>query len=327
MTLAFARRSDQPVMGPALNLAEVLTFPKENDTAMIDSDFAFGAVALCTLDRNKRFKAVNQRMAAILDRAPSELAGCSVVDFLPEAEEPLDHYFARADAGELLDDQELTWKGRQYQLSFNAIARQGRIASLSIAAVDVSRRVRIERRLRNSRRHLLTRASHDHLTGLLNRRGLEAKLHQEIRRTHRSRTHVAILVIDIDCFKAYNDSFGHIEGDKCLQIVAATIQNCARRAGDAAGRYGGEEFVLILPEVDSVGAVAIAENCRRAVSELQLRHSASDHGRITISVGVATTPPQRTPRGVAAQAAALMKSADAALYQAKDRGRDRVVLA
>jgi len=169
-------------------------------------------------------------------------------------------------------------------------------------------------------RALNTLATHDGLTGLANRRYLDATIEREFRRAVRSRQPVSIVMIDIDHFKDYNDCYGHPAGDDCLCAVARSIEGCLRRAGDLAGRWGGEEFVVVLPGSDATRAVAFAETMRLAVRGLALRHGRSERGIVTLSAGVATFVPGRS----AGAWQALVADADAALYAAKASGRDTV---
>jgi diguanylate cyclase (GGDEF)-like protein len=127
-------------------------------------------------------------------------------------------------------------------------------------------------------------------------------------------------MIDIDHFKGYNDCYGHPAGDDCLCAVAGAIQGCLRRAGDLAGRYGGEEFVAVLSGSDAPRALAFAERMRLTVRGLALQHGRSERSIVTLSAGVATFVPGRS----AGSWQALLGDADAALYAAKASGRDRV---
>jgi diguanylate cyclase (GGDEF)-like protein len=161
----------------------------------------------------------------------------------------------------------------------------------------------------------------DVLTALKNRRAFEE--HFELvfgnaRRTHGS---IALLVIDIDLFKRYNDAFGHLAGDECLQRVASELVKCATRPLDLVARYGGEEFVIILPETSLHGVLVTAERVRELVERLDMLHGDKALGPVTISVGIAYTPDARTT-----SERILFRAADRALYDAKDRGRNRAVL-
>jgi diguanylate cyclase (GGDEF)-like protein len=169
-------------------------------------------------------------------------------------------------------------------------------------------------------RALNTLATHDGLTGLANRRLLDATIEREFRRAARSRQPLSIVMIDIDYFKGYNDCYGHPIGDECLCAIARAIQGCVRRAGDLAGRYGGEEFVVVLPGSDVTRALAFAETMRLTVRGLALQHGRSVHGIVTLSAGVATFVPGRS----AGSWQDVVGQADAALYAAKAGGRDMV---
>lgn len=159
----------------------------------------------------------------------------------------------------------------------------------------------------------------DHLTGVANRRYFEEALEREWSRATRGKDPITLLMIDVDFFKAYNDRYGHVEGDYCLQQVARALSISVKRPADQVARFGGEEFVVLLPETDNAG-LGLAERCRKKVEELQVEHldsSISDY--VTVSIGVVTlTPAGRQP------SRALLKAADDALYRAKDEGRNRV---
>ena len=127
-------------------------------------------------------------------------------------------------------------------------------------------------------------------------------------------------MIDIDCFKKFNDRHGHPEGDRVLAAVGNAIAESVRRPGDLAARYGGEEFVLLLPNTDEDGVAKIAEAVRANVESLGISHADSPHGIVTVSLGAATAVPSSDQAPVG-----LVAAADAALYRAKDRGKNRVV--
>ncbi|MFA9441066.1 diguanylate cyclase [Uliginosibacterium sp. sgz301328] len=166
---------------------------------------------------------------------------------------------------------------------------------------------------------LRAEASTDALTGLHNRRWFDEKSRAEWHRHLRGGGELAILMLDIDQFKAYNDHYGHPMGDKALARVAEQVQLACRREGDGAARYGGEEFVVILPMCDLAGALVIAENVRQAVHAQALPHEKGANGVVTVSIGVASTS-STTVESVEA----LVKVADDCLYRAKAGGRNRV---
>lgn len=174
----------------------------------------------------------------------------------------------------------------------------------------------------DAERTLAQLAATDGLTGLANRRRFDSTLDVEWRRAVRERRRLALLMIDGDFFKGYNDTYGHLEGDAALRAIASAICECATRPGDLVARFGGEEFVVLLPDTDSAGAFEVASAIRRTITGLALAHRGSPFGVLTVSIGVASRSP---PTG--ASASMLVEGADAALYKAKAEGRDRVVLA
>ncbi len=159
----------------------------------------------------------------------------------------------------------------------------------------------------------------DALTGLANRRQAQEKLEEEWERGMRSGKPLSLIMLDIDRFKAFNDNYGHVAGDKALQRVAQTLQSQMKRGTDLVTRYGGEEFLVILAETDLAGAECIARRLRQAVWGLSILHEDSEHDQMTVSLGVASmcctaeTKPQ-----------ALVEAADQALYRAKRQGRNQV---
>lgn len=162
-------------------------------------------------------------------------------------------------------------------------------------------------------------ASTDSLTGVANRRWLNQRLSAEWRRAIRRRAGISLMLIDIDFFKPFNDTYGHVAGDAALQQVATALASCLSRSEDAFGRYGGEEFIAILPDTDLAGALVIAERMRAAVFDLGIAHSGSLLGRLTISAGVTHEIPTR---GTSPQT--LIEAADTTLYEAKRGGRNRI---
>lgn len=174
--------------------------------------------------------------------------------------------------------------------------------------------------LRQANRTLEDLAARDGLTGLATRRRFDETLASEWSRHARDRKPLAIVLADVDAFKRYNDSLGHVAGDECLRRVAAVFGAAARRPGDLAARYGGEELVLLLGGADEHHAAELAENVRAAVATLALPHPSSPTApHVTVSVGVAVAVPEAD-----SDATALVAAADGALYAAKENGRNRV---
>jgi diguanylate cyclase (GGDEF)-like protein len=162
-------------------------------------------------------------------------------------------------------------------------------------------------------------ANADALTGLANRRGFDERLEEEWNRANQRRQSLALLLIDVDLFKSYNDIYGHIGGDACLRCIAKVIAGTMQRHSDVAARFGGEEFAVILPNTELETAVLVAESVRQAVVTMNLPHSGNPNGIQTISVGVAAGVPHET-----ASVTSLLTASDHALYRAKYLGRNRV---
>jgi|GEM_PF-1140245 len=159
----------------------------------------------------------------------------------------------------------------------------------------------------------------DPLTALDNRRSYNQALEKEWSRSSRSQTSLALLVVDIDNFKAYNDAYGHHQGDRCLKQVAQVLSNNSRRNDDHVARYGGEEFVLLLPATSHEDALIIARKIVADVAGLQIQHTISPHAVVTVSIGVAALIPAHDIKpGI------LFDQADAHLYRAKNSGRNCV---
>ncbi len=171
-------------------------------------------------------------------------------------------------------------------------------------------------------RELARLARQDALTGLANRRCFDERLVQEWERSQRARHELALLFIDVDHFKKYNDNYGHSAGDDCLAAVAGAIGDSLLRPADLASRYGGEEFVVLLPETTREGALEVAERIQAGVAALKMPHAASstaDH--VTVSIGLTSCIPE------SGLAQALVDAADSALYAAKHAGRNRIMSA
>ncbi|HEX7864340.1 MAG TPA: sensor domain-containing diguanylate cyclase [Variovorax sp.] len=191
--------------------------------------------------------------------------------------------------------------------------------------INIGRRVSAEASLMAAREDLLQAnrrlevlATQDQLTGLANRRSFDEVLALESRRAARDGTALSLLLLDLDYFKRFNDAYGHVAGDQCLKAVAAALQRSIRRPGDLAARYGGEELAVILPDTDLPGARNVADMLLEHVQALDISHGSSPHGRVTVSIGVATLQGPQS-RGAEQR---LVEAADRALYRAKESGRN-----
>jgi diguanylate cyclase (GGDEF)-like protein/PAS domain S-box-containing protein len=203
----------------------------------------------------------------------------------------------------------------------------GRITHVMGTHSDVSERVRAEQRLLEKQRQLEKTkrvleglALKDGLTGLYNRRHFSEQLAREWNRARREHLPLSLFMIDIDHFKRFNDTYGHLAGDQCIKLVAETIKRCFARGSDLVARYGGEEFVTLAAGVDRRQARERAELLREAIREITGERNGRAAQLVTVSVGLATmTPDERlAPEDI-------VEAADRALYQAKRQGRDRVV--
>ncbi len=219
-----------------------------------------------------------------------------------------------------------TWKGKFWnkrkngelypqETTINAIKNdRGETVQYSGILRDVTEQEKLEETLRML-------SSTDGLTGLANRRSFDEAIREEWRRAQRLGYPIAIIMADIDYFKKFNDTYGHVEGDECLKKVGSVLKNAVRRAGDLAARYGGEEFVLILPMTDAKEVAQIAEAIRKNVEVLKIPHESSDAGEcVTLSMGAVSVTPHRDM-----SVNDFITLADKTLYEAKRSGRNRVV--
>jgi len=191
---------------------------------------------------------------------------------------------------------------------------------LAVALDDMAQKLAgREEELRIANEHLEELASLDGLTGLANRRGFDRQLVTEWQKAAECGEPVALMMIDIDHFKLYNDRYGHVSGDTCLRSVGETLSLVTLDHAVVVARYGGEEFALLLPGLDSVRITALAEEARKSIEDLQIRHAEAPCGYVTISIGVESMVPHPGQ-----SAADLVEAADRALYVAKRCGRNRV---
>ena len=206
-------------------------------------------------------------------------------------------------------------------VSVSPLKANGSARHCMIQIADVSVAVGREKLLREQAQDLLSLTFLDALTGIANRRHFDVSMDKEMRRAKRNFLPLSLLMIDIDYFKAYNDHFGHQNGDRCLTRVAGALAAMLNRPSDLIARYGGEEFAVILPDVNARQSVVLAETMRRRVAELAIEHPVSQvSGFVTVSIGVSTAPGADD-----LDTTTLLGHADRALYAAKHEGRNRVV--
>ncbi len=200
----------------------------------------------------------------------------------------------------------------QIYIGFNLVA-------LFPASILTLERRRMSAELVKANTQLLMLASIDGLTEIANRRTLDERFLKEWKRAIRTQTPLALLMVDIDHFKQFNDMNGHHAGDRCLKTVAHVLQRSLRRPHDLAARFGGEEFALLLPHTSLEDACALAEKVRKDIADLELIHTGSPRGCVTISIGCSADTPSPGDNHLR-----LLESADSALYSAKQAGRNCV---
>ncbi|ODN67120.1 GGDEF domain-containing protein [Methylophaga muralis] len=196
--------------------------------------------------------------------------------------------------------------------------QNGQVDSLIGFMFDITERKKTEQELFKLQKELEELSFKDGLTGVANRRMFDNVIETEWLKARQNKQPLSLIVIDIDFFKEYNDCYGHLQGDDCLKQVATTLNNVAARSRDFFGRFGGEEFVMLLPETDNNAAWSIAERCRQALFKKQIPHDRSKVSQLlTISLGVSTMIPS-----INDEHNELIDRADKQLYQAKQKGRN-----
>jgi diguanylate cyclase len=225
-----------------------------------------------------------------------------------------------AEAGLSRDSIIGPWRQALFKTSMYSLMLIAGLVGFGLVLLNQLRqRMVAENELRHAHQTMREMALTDSLTGLGNRRRLDTLLGQEISRARREGSAIALIMLDVDHFKRFNDKYGHAAGDDCLRRVASAIATVLKRPADLAVRYGGEEFTVLLPNTTSEGASVLAEEILAAIRELQIEHSDHPLGIVTLSAGIGTCLP--TSDDVTADG--LIKAADAFLYLAKNSGRNR----
>lgn len=282
------------------------------------------------LDANLTRRYVSPACRELLGHEPEELLGVNPVDMAHPDDAPrLALVFQTLLAGETdrhsivnrIRHRSDGWIWVEAQLRALRDPESGAVNGIIGALRDISARKAIENELMEANRRLRVLSGQDGLTGLANRRFFDEVLAKEHLRSRRDKSQLALIMIDVDRFKLFNDIYGHLAGDDCLRCVGAAIGDAIGRPGDLAARYGGEEFAILLPDTDEAGAAAIADRVRQTILNLGIRHEANVNDSVTISAGVASFA------CIDIEANHLIEAADRALYRAKDVGRNAVIRA
>ena len=304
-----------------LNLLSDITSRKEVETALRESEKTLRALldalpeAAMLIDNNGCFDAINQVACQKIGKDEADLIGLSLYDnFPPELAKDRKTKLEMVVINNKAIRFEEEFEGRIYDTTICPISDEMGIPSkVAIFPFDITERKKAEDLLKNY-------SYLDGLTCISNRRHFDESLSNNWRWALRNNKPLSLIMFDIDYFKAYNDTYGHLSGDKCLKKVAETIKSTVNRPMDLLARYGGEEFAVILPDTDPKGASIVAEALRASIESLKIPHANSKISEfVTISVGVATMIP--TP---STKVEILIELADNALYQAKKEGRNRI---
>lgn len=276
-----------------------------------------------------RFAYIGPQIEALLGWAPSSWV--TVEDWAsrmhPEDRERVVNFcVAQSQAGvdHEADYRALTRDGRYVWIRdvVHVVRNEGgTVDSLIGFMFDISERKQTEQQLITLQKELEELSFRDGLTGVANRRRFDALMELEWSNARRNRQPLSLVMLDIDYFKQYNDRYGHLEGDICLKRVARTLASSATRARDLLARFGGEEFVLVLPETDEAAARKLAERCRELILGEQIPHAQSAIGSVlTISLGVGSVIPAHGD-----ELLPFIDAVDKRLYAAKQQGRNRIV--
>jgi len=292
--------------------------------------------SIVTIDRQGIVRSVNPSTEQIFGYAPDEMVGQNVKMLMPEPhrsahDQYLKNYHDTRNARIIGTGREVEGRNKDgsifpLELSVTEVTTGGQTLYVGVLR-DITERKQHEAALQHARTELqrangklLEQARTDALTGIANRRYFDETLDREIRRAGRAvDAPLSMILCDIDHFKLYNDTYGHVAGDECLQQVALVMKSVFKRAGDLVARYGGEEFAVVMSVMNGESALAAAEQLRQAVWDRALPHESSlVADRVTLSIGVATLEP-----GEVIEAQRFTSQADGALYTAKENGRNR----
>ena len=317
------RKNAVPVLNnhPTDTSTPILVDPEiERTHQLATAVFMHTTRGIMVTDANDMIQSVNDAFVKITGYSAAEIIGKSPLLFSSGVQDDAFHVQMQRILQETGVWTGIYWNRRKngeiypQETTINAIRNDlGEIVQYCSIFSDITEQYHAEEKLR-----LLS--STDGLTNLANRRSFDEAAEMEWRRARRLGYSLTIIMADIDNFKKYNDTYGHLEGDECLRRVAETFKSTLHRAGDLAARYGGEEFSLLMPTTKESEALKVAEDIRQRVEALRIRHPLNKpYGVVTISMGIAAVVPRNdmTPKD-------LIAMADKALYEAKELGRNRV---
>lgn len=251
---------------------------------------------------------------------PDAMLGRSIGAVYPREMSQVLEELARTALAGTEADQEVAFQQRVYQVFAKPLPDEnGQARRCLLLSQDVTRFKENQKQLERLNRQLHHQATNDGLLGIANRREFERVLELEWRRAIRERQPLSLLMIDVDHFKVFNDTYGHLQGDECLQQIAALLKDATARPGDLAARYGGEEMAILLPGTGLAGAAHMAQRIHALLAEWAVPFPDSPvASHVTVSIGIASMLPERH-----ASAHTLIAQADKGLYAAKDNGRNR----
>ena len=312
-------------------LTEQIRLRHRADVAVRSSERQFRLLAdhstdlIVLLDAEHRALYASPASLAVLGLAPDAVVGCSVLGLMhPEDREALAKTLADIAVDGTAPPVSCRVQRQGSELWVEAQGRRlEREPGIVLAFRDITERKQAEAALHQANNQLQRMVMLDGMTGIANRRCFDLVLAKEFRRNVRHEAPLALLLIDVDHFKRFNDRYGHLAGDACLKQVAEAVGLQMRRPGDLAARYGGEEFAAILPDTDERGALVQAERIQTAIRALRIEHGSVPGRVVSISIGVAVVWPRGDQEAALAD---LMQRADRAMYRAKATGRDRICL-
>jgi diguanylate cyclase (GGDEF)-like protein/PAS domain S-box-containing protein len=328
--LALARELRHAVQADAVQRTKAALLESEARLGLL-AEHSGVVVALSDLDGVRSY--VSPASERVLGWRPEHLVGRNAIEFI----HPDDQQALRDATAMLLGasgQSAATYRFRRPDGSWLWVDGQARLRARSdgkrakdyvVVLRDATDRKAVEIKLLEALDRMEQMAATDGLTGLANRRHFDLSIEREWRHCARERLPLSLLLLDADRFKLFNDLYGHLAGDDCLRAIASQVAALVQRPDDLAARFGGEEFLLLLPNTSAAGALSLAARLCKRVQDMEIAHAGNaGFGVVTISIGVATTLPGDS-RCAIDSVTALLGAADGALYRAKSGGRNQVV--